>query len=91
MSGQAVIRPYKAGEDDQRLARFTIGKARMEGLAVANRKSQYILRPRYTHATLIPTQRTFIHSSWLLGQLWLPFLSNTLAGGRSLNYLGGRI
>ncbi|KIP11990.1 hypothetical protein PHLGIDRAFT_27606 [Phlebiopsis gigantea 11061_1 CR5-6] len=39
MVDQAKIRPYQPNGDDQRLARFTVAKARMEGLAVANRKT----------------------------------------------------
>ena len=40
MVDQAKIRPYQPNADDQRLARFTVAKARMEGLAVANKKSE---------------------------------------------------
>ncbi|GJE86077.1 hypothetical protein PsYK624_021570 [Phanerochaete sordida] len=35
----AKIRPYKGDDPDQRLVRFTVGKAAMEGLAVANAKT----------------------------------------------------
>ena len=41
----AAIRPYKHCDEDDRLARFYIGLANMEGLAVANSKSVW-------HATI---------------------------------------
>lgn len=38
----ARIRPFKA--EDEKLAKFTIGKANMEGLTTANTKSEWIQR-----------------------------------------------
>ncbi|EKM61012.1 uncharacterized protein PHACADRAFT_247306 [Phanerochaete carnosa HHB-10118-sp] len=35
----AKIRPFQPGDADEKLFRFTVGKAQMEGLAVANRRS----------------------------------------------------
>lgn len=40
MADQARIRTYQPGDADLKLARFSIGKAQMEGLAVANRRSE---------------------------------------------------
>lgn len=38
----ATIRPYVNGDSDNKHARFYIGRANMEGLAVGNNKGVYI-------------------------------------------------
>jgi hypothetical protein len=40
---EAVIRPYRS--DDEKLVKFTVGKAIMEALAVANRRGAPFLIP----------------------------------------------
>lgn len=56
---RAIIRAYKP--DDEKLVKFTLGLAAMEGLAVANKRGRLELPPKKKVHRLTVIQLHFIH------------------------------
>ena len=63
----AIIRPYRPNETEQKLVRFTIGKAILEGLAYTNARSKFPKPSKWSHDTDSPLHS--LHTPTFLGCL----------------------